>query len=133
VTSGRLARCTLQPSSCPAPGVPTNGPLLAVHRPAAPQAGAPFQLFFTAEPNELVGVFASLGLATSTFSELEQPVALDLGTVIALDLLVADGLGQATGTWNVPAGTANLSLWLQGVTPNAPPLQLSTVTGGVIR
>ncbi len=130
---GRLARCTLLPATCPPPAIPLTGPLIGVHRVAPLQAGGPFQLALRSEPNDFVGVFASLALGGSTFFELEQPVALDLGLLLALDVLVADGTGQVTGTWNLPPGTSNLALWLQAVTPGALPLQLSPVTGGVVR
>jgi hypothetical protein len=132
-STGRLARCTLVPASCPPPVVPTTGPLLAVHRVAPLQAGSSFQLDFRTEPNEYVGVFASFALATNTFAELEQPTALDLGSLIPLSVLVTDGAGNTSGTWALPPGTANLALWLQAVTPGALPLQLSPVAGGVVR
>lgn len=130
-SAGRLARCTLQPS-CPAP-VPTAGALLGVHRPAPLASGASFTLAFRTEPNGFVGVFATTRLGGATIPELEQPVALDLATVMPLAVLAADANGDASGTWTLPPGTANLALWLQAVTPPPLPLQVSPVAGGVVR
>lgn len=97
------------------------------------QAGSPFQIEFQVEPNQFVGVFASLGLASLALPEFEQPSALDLASLINLGIVVADGPGQATGTWALPPGTANLQLWLQGVTTSALALQLGPAVGGVVR
>ena len=132
-TAGRLARCTLLPASCAPPAIPLTGPAIGVHRVAPPQAGGSLQVTFRAAANEFVGVFASFALGGATFLELEQPVGLDLAMLLPLDVLVTDGMGLATGTWNLPPGTSNLALWLQAVTPGALPLQLSPATGGVVR
>lgn len=130
--SGRLTRCSLVPVACP-PTVPTSGAMVGTHLVAPLQAGASFQIDFQVQPNDLVGVFASLDTSHVAIPELEQPVGLDLGSVFALDVLLADVLGQASGTWALPAGTSNLRLWLQGLTTAASPLQLSPPVGGVVR
>ncbi len=130
-TAGRLARCTLQPA-CPPP-VPTNGAMLGAHRVGPLHSGGAFQLDFATEPNGFVGVFATTLLGAAAFVELEQPVALDVATVIPLAVLVADGAGLASGSWTLPPGTANLALWLQGVAWGPLPLQLSPAAGGVVR
>ncbi|MCU0865538.1 MAG: hypothetical protein MUC36_17270 [Planctomycetes bacterium] len=130
---GRLVRCTLSPSTCAPPTIALTGALIGVERLTQPQAGAPLQVLFRAAPNEQIGVFASFALASNTFFELEQPAGLDLGSLFALDVLLADGNGVANGSWLLPPGTANQAIWLQAVTPGAVPLQLSPVTGGVVR
>lgn len=108
---------------------------LAMGLPGTPplQAGSPFQIEFQVEPSQFVGVFASLGLASLVLPEFEQPIALDLASLINLGIVVADGAGHATGTWALPPGTANLQLWLQGVTTSALPLQVGPAVGGVVR
>lgn len=131
-TSGRLTRCTYAPTTCP-PSVPTAGPLVGAHRVAPLQSGAAFQIDFKVEPNEFVGVFASLQTSHGTIPVLEQPVGLGLGSLFVLDLLLADGLGNASGTWLLPAATSNQSLWLQGLTTAAVPMQVSPPVGGIIR
>ncbi|HEX5054820.1 MAG TPA: hypothetical protein VFZ65_23790 [Planctomycetota bacterium] len=130
---GRLVRCTLLPATCAPPVIAQTGALLGVHRAAPLLAGAPLQLDFHAEPNQFVGVFASFGIASFSFFELEQPTSLDLATLFPLSVLVADASGFATGTWLVPPGTQDQALWLQAVTPGPLPLQLSPLTGGVVR
>jgi hypothetical protein len=130
---GRLVRCTLSPSTCAPPTIALTGALIGVERLTQPQAGAPLQVRFRAAPHEQIGVFASFALASNTFFELEQPAGLDLGSLFALDVLLADGNGVANGSWLLPPGTANQAIWLQAVTPGAVPLQLSPVTGGVVR
>lgn len=93
--------------------------MIGVQRQVAPQAAAPLQLTFRAAPNEMIGVLASFALAGATLIELEQPVGLDLGSLFALDVLLADSSGVANGSWLLPPGTANLALWLQAVTPGS--------------
>ena len=43
--------------------------------------------------------------------------------------------GIASATWNLPTGSSNLAIWLQGVGVSASPfpLQLSPIAGGLIR
>jgi hypothetical protein len=74
-----------------------------------------------------------LGTAHFTIAELEQPGALDLGSMFVLGALLADGQGLARGSWTLPPATSNLRLWLQGVTTAALPMQVSPPVGGVIR
>jgi hypothetical protein len=131
-TAGRLARCTFDPTTCP-PTVPTSGAMVGARLAAPMAAGAPFQVDFHVEPNEFVGVFASLATAHYQVPGLEQPGALDLGRLFVLGVMLADGQGLASGAWSLPPATANLQLWLQGVTTAALPMQVSPLVGGVIR
>jgi hypothetical protein len=131
-TAGRLARCTLDPPNC-APAVPTTGAMLGASMAVPLQSGAAFQVAFRAAPNEVVGVFASLGRGHLAVPGIEQPVGLDLATVLSLDILLADAAGNANGTWSLPPGTANRQLWLQALTTTAAPIQLAPAVGGIVR
>lgn len=132
-TTGRLARCVQDPATC-AGGIPTGGPMLGVHRASPLPSGALLQLDFQTEPNGFVGVFASFGLASLTLFELEQPIALDLATLFPFAVLAADGSGAASGAWMLPPNVADYAVWFQGAAAPAPvPLQISPVTGGVLR
>lgn len=130
VPQGRLARCTLNPPC--APSIPTTGPLLGLHRPSPLQSPGPFTIRFDTDPNGLVAVYVSGGVGQLTVPFLEQAILLDASTIFHRELLTADGLGVATGTWNVPAGLTNHTLWFQAV-GTASPLQLSPIAGGVVR
>lgn len=132
-TTGRLSRCTLDPAACVP--IPTNGPLLGVHRPSPLQSPGPFSLEFTTHPNGLIGVFFATGIGNVSIPGLEQPVLLDLATTFPLELLTANAAGAASGTWNVPAGLTNQTFFFQAVgTAPAPVfLQMSPVAGGVVR
>lgn len=130
-TAGHLDRCTLVPNCG---GLPA-GPLLGVHRPTPLQTGAPFVLDFRAQPAEIVAVFASSTVGTTTVPGIEQPVWLDpIDTWLAF-VLSADAQGAATMTWNVPAvpGLVHTTLWFQGLGLANAPMQASPVAGGVVR
>ncbi len=130
-TGGALSRCVQLPAPCPT-ALGQNGPGLGVHVAAPLQSGAPFQLDFPTEPGTFVGVFASHGLLTSVLPGFAQHAALDPATLMPLAVLVADPTGRASGTWTLPPGTANLTLWFQAVAAGPSPLQLSPPAGGVV-
>ena len=84
-------------------------------------------------PNEFVAVFLGLALGVATFPELAQPVSLDLALTAPLALLAADGTGQASGVWPLPSGFSNVAVWVQAFATGPLPLQVSSITGGVLR
>lgn len=130
----QLDRCTsTQPATCSSFPSPTF--LLGVSRPAPLQQGTTFTLDYSTEANGIVATVASFGLATATLPTVVQPVWIDQGSALNLGFVLADGRGHATASWAIPAGTAFIdrSLWFQGVSGSNLPLQLSQVTGGVVR
>lgn len=133
---GRLVRCTLTTAfvGC-ATIVPVTGPLLGVHQPTALQSPGPFTLAYKTSPNELIGVFVSFGTNKLVIPGLEQPLLLDPVGMFLLDTLLADALGAASGTWNMPAGLTNQTVFFQaiGTAPAPALLQMSPVAGGVVR
>lgn len=131
-TTGRLPRCTLIPTC--ASSIPTNGPVLGMHRPSPLQSPGTFSLEFTTNPNGLIGVFFATGMGNVAIPGLEQPVLLDLATTFHLELLTANASGVASGTWNVPAGLTNQTFFFQavGTAPAPALLQLSPTAGGVV-
>lgn len=72
-------------------------------------------------------------LRAATFPELAQPVSLDLATTAPLTLLVNDGTGQASAVWPLPAGFANVTVWIQSFANGPQPMRVSPVSGGVLR
>ncbi|MBX3463430.1 MAG: hypothetical protein KF830_09675 [Planctomycetes bacterium] len=127
-------RCSLSPvmASCPPP--PAGG-LLGIERPQPLQTGAAFTLVFKTIPNSYAAVFASPELTTLTIPGLHaQTQWLGVG-VFDLGAVFADSLGRATATWQLPSvpDFVDQTLWFQGVTGFAFPLQLSPVAGGLIR
>lgn len=131
-TSGRFDRCTLVPASPCSAGIP-GGPLLAVHRVAPMQSPGSLALEFRTDANGFVAVYVSASLGRLLLPELEQAILLDPANVFPLAFLLADPLGHAAGSWNVPAGLVDATLWFQGVSGPTFPLQLSPVVGGVVR
>ncbi len=133
---GRFSRCTFpaMPAFC-SMSQPTTGPMLGVSQTTALQSPGPLTLAFQTDPNGLVGVFVSTNLAVTAVPGLEQPVLLGTTTLIPLSTLIADGVGAATGTWNVPPGLTNWTFFFQAVGTAPAPylLQMSPVTGGVVR
>jgi len=133
---GRLVRCSLVTgaTSCTLI-VPLSGPLLGVQQPTALQSPGPFTLTYQTSPNELIGVFVSFGIDNLVIPGLEQPLLLQPSGLFALDTLLADGLGAASGTWNMPAGLTNQTVFFQavGTAPAPALLQMSPVAGGVVR
>lgn len=127
-------RCSLLPVSaqCQAPA---TGGLLGVTRPQPLQNGAPFTLVYKTIPNSYAAVFASQELATLTIPGLHAQTQWLGGGILNLGVVLADAAGDATATWNIPAGAwlVDQPLWFQGLTGFALPLQLSPVAGGVIR
>lgn len=130
--SGVLSRCTHDPTTCP-PAIATNGAGTGVHRAGPWRSGTSFTLTTHCAPNAFVGVFASPDLETGAILALPQPVLLGLATVNAVALMQADGVGLASISWTLPAGTADLRMWLQAAAAGTGPLQLSPVAGGVVR
>ena len=128
---GRLARCTLVPSSCPL-GISTVGPLLGIHQPDPLQSPGSFSLEFTTEPNGLVGVFVSPGFDSFLAPDFAQPVLLDVTAMFPLEVLTANGSGVAAQTWGIPAGLTNFTFFFQAVGTGSP-WQLSPLAGGVVR
>lgn len=131
----QLDRCTLVPS-LPCPSYAPPVPALGVARLGPPTAGAAFSLQFTTVPNGFVAVFASLLPAGALLPGiLDQPNWLDGATLMNLGIVAADAMGHATATWTLPGGSAatDRSLWFQGITGFALPLQASPVTGGTLR
>jgi hypothetical protein len=128
--TGRLARCVLTPQCLPLP----VGPLLGLTRPAPMTPGGPFSLHFRNEPHAILGVLAAWSLDRFAGPLHEQFGLLGPGYA-AVGLLIADSVGAASATWQIPANPALLyrPLWLQGVTGMSLPLQLSPVAGGVLR
>lgn len=128
-------RCSLQPVSALC-ATPATGDLLGVTRLQPLQNGAPFTLTYKTIPNSYAAVFASQELATLTIPGLHaQTQWLGGGGIFNLGVVLADAAGDATATWNIPAGAwlVDQPLWFQGLTGFALPLQLSPVAGGVIR
>jgi hypothetical protein len=127
-------RCVVQPvyATCP---LPASGGLLGVARAQPLQNGSPFSLTYTTIPNGYAVVFASQELASLTIPGLHAQTQWLGGGILNLGVVLADASGQATGTWNIPAGTwlVDQPLWFQGLTGFAFPLQLSPVAGGLIR
>jgi hypothetical protein len=129
--TGRHDRCTLTP---PCSSIP-NGFVLGAHRVAPLQNGAPFAVEYTLQPGMAVGVFGASTFASQTYPELEQSLLLPVASAFPLAALVADAQGRAGGTWAVPAGPqfVDRTLWLQGFSGFALPLQASPIVGGVVR
>jgi hypothetical protein len=129
--NGRHDRCVLTPNCSTLPA----GFVLGAHRVAPLQNGAPFTVEYTLQPGMAVGVLAAPTFASQTYPELEQSLLLPAASAFPLAALVADGQGLASGTWNVPAGPqfVDRTLWLQGFTGFALPLQASPLVGGVVR
>ncbi|MBX3465254.1 MAG: hypothetical protein KF830_18960 [Planctomycetes bacterium] len=131
-TSGRFERCTLVPASPCSVGIP-GGPLLAVHRVAPMHSPGLLALEFQTDANGFVAVYVSTALGRLMLPGLEQPIFLDPANVFPLAFLLADPVGHAAGSWNIPAGLVDATFWFQGVSGPTFPLQLSPVVGGVVR
>jgi hypothetical protein len=127
-------RCSLLPVATQCPTPPTGG-LLGVGQPLPLQNGAPFTLNYRTIPNSYAAVFASQELTTLAIPGLHAQTQWIAGGIVNLGVVLADASGQATATWNIPAGTwlVDQPLWFQGLTGFALPLQLSPVAGGLIR
>ena len=130
-TNGRHDRCLLTPNCSTLPA----GFVLGVHRPQPLQNGSVFTVDFTLQPGMAVGICAAGTFAPQMYSELEQSLLLPVATAFALTTVVADAQGIATAAWLVPAGPQFLdrTLWIQGFSGFALPLQASPLTGGVVR
>jgi hypothetical protein len=135
-TTLRVERCTVSPASAGCTlGQPGN-PLLGIGQSAPLQNGAPFTLDFHAAPTTLVALHASIGLGTFPIPGLfEQPSALDLTDFWFVGLYATDAAGDASVTFNMPAGLyVDTPLWLEAITIEATfPWQVAPVVGGVIR
>ncbi|MBL8752625.1 MAG: hypothetical protein JNK15_04935 [Planctomycetes bacterium] len=129
--SVRFERTTVTPSC---PSAPT-GNVIGVHRPAPPQAGAPFVLEFRFDPNQVLGVQCAWAIAATTPPLLEQSLLLPTAQSFAVGLLFTGPNGLATGTWSVPAGPhfAGQQLWFQAFGGTTFPLQASALAGGIVR
>ena len=44
-----------------------------------------------------------------------------------------DGTGQASAVWPLPAGFANVTVWIQSFANGPQPMRVSPVSGGVLR
>lgn len=128
-----VERCTLSSAPCMAT---SSENLLGVSRLNALQNGGTFDLTYHTIPNGYAAIFASQELATLTIPGLHAETQWLGGLgIINLGVVFADGLGHASASWAIPAGTwlIDQPLWFQGLTGFALPLQLSPVAGGVIR
>lgn len=128
--AGQQVRTVLTPSC----GALPIGPLLGVSRSGQLAVGVPFTLTFTGQPNEPIGVCANVDLDLQPAPLSAQPVLLAPG-YWPVAMLALGNSGAAPVTWAVPndPGLVDRVLWLQGYAGTASPLQLSPVTGGVIR
>lgn len=133
-TSVLADRCVLLPALPACPTLPSGG-LIGVTRPQPLQNGAAFSLTYRTIPNGYAAIFASQQLASLTIPGLHAQTQWLGAGVIDLGVVLANASGQATATWNIPAGAwlVDQPLWFQGLTGFAFPLQLSPVAGGLIR
>ncbi|MBL9078180.1 MAG: hypothetical protein JNL08_11790 [Planctomycetes bacterium] len=126
-----LARTVLAPTAgCP---VLPNRSLLGVDQPTPPTNGTAYTLHFQTDPNLPVFVYAANAIGSASLPGLfEQPICL--GGVFFAGAGVADGNGLLSLSWPMPAGAfVGTPLWLQGVSGATLPLQLSPLTGGIVR
>jgi hypothetical protein len=130
-TNGRHERCVLTPPCTTLP----SGFVLGVHRVAPLTNGAVFTVAFRLQPGMAVGVFAAPTFASQVHAELEQPLLLPASSAFASTVVIADAQGIASASWLVPAGPqfVDRTLWLQGFSGFAFPLQASPLVGGVVR
>jgi hypothetical protein len=133
-TSVLADRCQLQPAG-PACPPPATGGLPGVSRSLPLQNGAPFALAYQTIPNSYIAVFASQQLASLTIPGLHAQTQWLGPGVINLGVVFANSAGTANATWMIPSGSwlVDQTLWFQGLTGFAFPLQLSPVAGGLIR
>lgn len=131
LVNGRHDRCTLSPNCSTLPA----GFVLGVDRLQPLQNGAPFAVAFLLQPGMAVGVFADEHFAAQAYPELEQALLLPAATAFPLAAPVANVQGIAVGAWTVPAGPqfVGRTMWLQGFSGFAWPLQASPLVGGVVR
>lgn len=131
VAHGRHDRSTLTPNCSSTP----SGFVLGVHRVQPVQPGQLFAVEFLAQPGMAVGLFAAYSFASQGFAELEQSLLLPASSWFALGPYVADAQGIAAAAWPIPAGPAitGQTVWVQGFSGFAFPLQASPLVGGVAR
>lgn len=102
--TGRLDRCVLVPSGLGCANLP-GGLVVGGDSTTPLQNGAPFLVTWLTSPNQLVAVYASPSLGHVPLPGLtDQPATIDLASAWLATVLVADPLGVATATWNMPAG-----------------------------
>ena len=125
--NGSGASCALSPTGAPQVGIDRTGPI---------QIGQLFQVTLTSEPNALLVLYGSVGLAAPVVAPvLDQPVWIDATSLFLSDLTVATPLGQTTFSYAVPPFPAlvGAQFWLQGVGGMTLPLQTTPVVGGIVR
>lgn len=133
----RLDRCALGPTSATVCASTTAGaPLLGVEALAPLQNGTTYTLQFRSAPLQFVAVHASGRLAPTPLSGVfEQPLQLDLAAFWFVGLYATDANGDASASWNLPAGQfVDTSLWLEAIAIEPTfPWQVAPVVGGVVR
>jgi hypothetical protein len=129
--NGRHDRCVLTPPCSTLP----SGFVLGAHRVSPLLNGGVFAVDFALQPGMAVGVFAAESFASQVHVELEQSLLLPAASAYPLTAVVANAQGVASGSWLVPSGPqfVDRTLWLQGFSGFALPLQASPLVGGVVR
>lgn len=132
---GHIARSTVS-SGGTGCGTLLPAPVVGVERPTWIQNGAAFAVHVRTEPNTIVAIHASPHLAHLDLPAwFEQPIWLDLTAFFLAGVFVADGNGDVTATWSVPAGQyIDATVWLEAMVflPGSR-LLVGPVVGGVIR
>ncbi len=132
----RIDRSTLNGSGASCALSPTGAPLVGIDRTGPIRIGQLFQVTLTSEPNALLVLYGSVGLAAPVVAPLlDQPVWIDATSLFLSDLTVATPLGQTTFSYAVPPFPAlvGAQFWLQGVGGMTLPLQTTPAVGGIVR